>query len=87
MPAHSVGPSPLLRDLCRARQRRGVHSTISALDGLGVLAGQETRPDRPWRAPVAGRAVVTWEGPGEPIMLTLYGADSEVAVPLLPKRA
>ncbi len=36
----------------------------------------------------ADRAVVTWEGPGEPIMLTLYGADGEVAaVPLLPKRA
>ncbi len=32
-------------------------------------------------------AVVTWEGPGEPIMLTLYGAAGEVAVPLLPKRA
>ncbi len=27
------------------------------------------------------------EGPGEPIMLTLYGPDGEVAVPLLPKRA
>ncbi len=33
------------------------------------------------------RAVVTWEGPGEPIMLTLYGPDGEVALPLLPKRA
>ena len=33
------------------------------------------------------RAVVTWAGPGEPIMLTLYGPDGEVAVPLLPKRA
>jgi hypothetical protein len=33
------------------------------------------------------RAVVTWEGPGEPIMLTLYGPDGEMAVPLLPKRA
>ncbi len=34
------------------------------------------------------RAVVTWKGPGEPIMLTLYGPDGEVvAVPLLPKRA
>ncbi len=33
------------------------------------------------------RAVVSWEGPGQPIMLTLYGADGEVAVPLLPKRA
>ncbi len=33
------------------------------------------------------RAVVTWEGPGEPIVLTLYGADGETTVPLLPKRA
>ena len=34
------------------------------------------------------RAVVTWEGPGEPVMLTLYGPAGEVAaVPLLPKRA
>ncbi len=32
------------------------------------------------------RAVVTWEGPGKPIMLTLYGpADEAVALP--PKRA
>ncbi len=47
--------------------------------------------DAPWpplaRAPVAGRAVVTWEGPGEPIVLTVYGPDGEAAVPLLPKRA
>ena len=35
----------------------------------------------------ADRVVVTWEGPGEPIMLTLCGPDGEVAaVPLLPKR-
>ncbi len=33
------------------------------------------------------RAAVSWEGPGQPIMLTLYGPDGEVAVPLLPKRA
>ena len=33
------------------------------------------------------RAVVTWDGPGEPIMLALCGLDGEVAVPLLPKRA
>ncbi len=33
------------------------------------------------------RAVVTWDGPGEPIVLALYGPDCEVAVPLLPKRA
>ena len=33
------------------------------------------------------RAAVTWEGPGEPIILTLYGPDGDVALPLLPKRA
>ncbi len=33
------------------------------------------------------RAVVTWEGPGEPIVLTLYGVDGEIVVALLPKRA
>ena len=33
------------------------------------------------------RAVVSWVGPGEPILLTLYGPGGEVAVPLLPKRA
>ncbi len=33
------------------------------------------------------RAVVTWEGAGEPIVLTLNAPDGEVAVPLLPKRA
>ncbi len=33
-------------------------------------------------------AAVTWNGPGSPIVLTLYGADGEAAaVPLLPKRA
>ena len=39
-------------------------------------------------SPPADRAVVSWEGPGEPIMLTLYGPDGgAVAVSLLPKRA
>ncbi len=33
------------------------------------------------------RTVVSWEGPGEPIMLTVYGPDGTTAVPLLPKRA
>ena len=34
------------------------------------------------------RAVVSWAGEGQPIMLTLYGPDGELAVmPLLPKRA
>ena len=37
---------------------------------------------------VLARAVVSWEGPGEPIVLTLYGPDGETAaLPLLPKRA
>ena len=35
----------------------------------------------------APRVVVTWEGPGRPITLTVHGPDGEVAVPLLPKRA
>ncbi len=36
----------------------------------------------------ADRAVVTWEGPGQPVMLALYGPAGEVvAVPLEPKRA
>ncbi len=39
------------------------------------------------RAEIESRVVVSWEGPGEPIMLTIYGPDGEVAVPLLPKRA
>ena len=40
------------------------------------------------RAPVAGRALVTWEGPGEPIVLTAFGPDGKTAcVPLLPMRA
>ncbi len=33
------------------------------------------------------RAVVTWVGPGEPIVLALYGPDGEAAVSLSPKRA
>ncbi len=33
------------------------------------------------------RAVVSWEGPGQPIMLKVYGPGGEVAVRLLPKRA
>ncbi len=33
------------------------------------------------------RAVVSWGGPGQPIVLALYGPAGEAAVPLLPKRA
>ncbi len=35
----------------------------------------------------ADRVVVFWEGPGDPITLTVYGPEGEMAVPLLPKRA
>ncbi len=35
----------------------------------------------------ADRVVVTWEGPGKPIVLTLYGPEGELAaMELLPKR-
>ena len=33
------------------------------------------------------RAVVSWEGPGEPITLTIHGPDGQVAVGLTPVRA
>ena len=33
------------------------------------------------------RAVVSWEAPGEPIVLKVGGPKGDVAVPLLPKRA
>ena len=33
------------------------------------------------------RAAVTWEGPGEPIVLEVYGPDGKLAVPMVPKRA
>ena len=36
---------------------------------------------------VEPRAVVSWAGAGQPIVLALYGPDGEVVVPLLPKRA
>ena len=45
------------------------------------------RPSHIETLEVGGRVVVTWEGPGQPIMLKVYGADGEVAVPLLPKWA
>ena len=37
-------------------------------------------------AGIEPRIVVSWKGPGEPIMLTIYGPEGEVAVPLAPKR-
>ena len=33
------------------------------------------------------RAAVTWEGPGEPIMLEICGPAGEAAIPLSPTRA
>ena len=34
------------------------------------------------------RAVVTWNGPGQPVVLTVYGPDGEeVAMPMSPERA
>ena len=37
--------------------------------------------------PTEPRAVVSWEGPGEPIVLEVYGPDGKLAVPMVPKRA
>ena len=41
-------------------------------------------PEQPLTEP---RAVVSWAGPGEPIMLALYGPAGEVVIPLSPTRA
>jgi hypothetical protein len=53
-------------------------TSIAAL----VPAPIHTAPRSTWRS-----VVVTWEVPGEPIVLTSYGPDGEVAVPLTPTRA
>ncbi len=37
--------------------------------------------------PAETRAVVSWQGPGEPIVLAMYGPDGDLAVALLPERA
>ncbi len=86
-PAPRFNPAVPNLDFRPGQARRGRTGALSRSGGPGAPTGQETRPGRPWCAPVAGRAVVTWEEPGEPIMLTVYGPDGEVAVPLLPKRA
>ncbi len=40
------------------------------------------------RAEIEPRAVVSWKGPGQPVVLAIYGPAGEVAaVPLEPKRA
>ena len=36
------------------------------------------------RAEIEPRAVVSWKGPGEPIMLTLYGPDGEAVATAAP---
>ncbi len=46
-----------------------------------------TPSSAPMTKPTEPRAVVTWEGAGQPIMLTVHGPDGEVAVPMVPKRA
>ena len=39
-------------------------------------------------SPATNRVVVTWEGAGQPILLKVYAADTEVAVvPISPVRA
>ncbi len=54
----------------------GRHSAPSCLDmSLPTCTSAETR------------AVVSWAGPGEPIVLTLYGPEGELAVALLTERA
>ena len=37
--------------------------------------------------PIADRALVSWEGPGQPIVLKTYGPSGEVAAALTPVRA
>ena len=37
--------------------------------------------------PTETRVVVAWEGPGQPILLQVYGPAGEVTVPMVPKRA
>ena len=48
-----------------------------------------TKPIRALFEPDAAetRAVVTWAGPGQPIVLKVHGPAGEVAVPMVPKRA
>ncbi len=51
------------------------------------MVGVVTPRAAPMTETAEPRAVVSWEGPGQPIVLTVYGPAGEVAVPLLPKRA
>ena len=37
--------------------------------------------------PTEHRCVVSWAGPGQPIVLEVYGPDGKLAVPMVPKRA
>ncbi len=63
---------------------------MSLPDGAPTPAAERQRRYRaaaPATQTTEHRAVVTWEGPGEPIMLTVCGSGGEAAVRLLPKRA
>ncbi len=51
------------------------------------MVGVVTPSSAPMTETAEPRASVSWEGPGQPITLTLCGPAGEVAVPLLPKRA
>ncbi len=57
-----------------------------------VVLGPASVPAPPPLAAMAEtnepRAVVSWNGPGQPVVLALYGPDGEeLALPLEPKRA
>jgi hypothetical protein len=54
---------------------------------LAIPTRLHTRITTPPPAHTNARANVSWAGPGQPIVLTLYSPGGDVAVPLLPKRA
>ena len=47
------------------------------------MVGVVTPRSAPMTETTEPRAVVSWEGPDQPIVLTLYGPAGEVAVPLI----
>lgn len=51
------------------------------------MVGAVTPRAAPMTETTEPRAVVTWAGPGQPIVLKVYGPDAEVPVPMVPKRA
>ena len=50
------------------------------------MSARQRHPSR-MPAPTEPRAVVSWEGTGQPIMLALYGRAGVGMVPMVPKRA